>query len=141
MSSRILFQEKVFNYGIELLCDALKLLVQIQRLHADSVPAHLIGIVRLDLFLRSGIQQHAGNGLSAVLHPGVLVFDIGKDLIEIVGMDRVIVKLGLGRAGIVFGVDDQRLMLCIAGRIVPTSSSRAQGICEARTDNSGCSSA
>ena len=74
----------VIHDSIQLCGNLREILVQIKRLHADLIAAHLVAVVRLDRFVCCRIKEH---GLVPELR--ILVLDVGKDLIQITGMERV----------------------------------------------------
>ena len=79
----------VIHDSIQLCGNLREILVQIKRLHADLIAAHLVAVVRLDRFVCCRIKEHAGNLVGLVPELRILVLDIGKDLIQITGMERV----------------------------------------------------
>ena len=78
----------VIHVSIQLCGNLREILVQIKRLHADLIAAHLVG-VRLDRFICCRIKEHAENLTGLVPELRILVLDVGKDLIQITGMERV----------------------------------------------------
>ena len=79
----------VIHDSIQLCGNLREILVQIKRLHADLIAAHLVAVVRLDRFICCRIKEHAGNLTGLVPELRILVLDVGKDLIQITGMERV----------------------------------------------------
>lgn len=79
----------VIHDSIQLCGNLREILVQIKRLHADLIAAHLVVVVRLDRFVCCRIKEHAGNLMGLVPELRILVLDVGKDLIQITGMERV----------------------------------------------------
>ena len=79
----------VIHDSIQLCGNLREILVQIKRLHADLIAAHLAAVVRLDRFVCRRIKEHAGNLMGLVPELRILVLDVGKDLIQITGMERV----------------------------------------------------
>ena len=79
----------VIHDSIQLCGNLREILVQIKRLHADLIAAHLVAVVRLDRFVSCRIKKHAGNLMGLVPELRILVLDVGKDLIQITGMERV----------------------------------------------------
>ena len=60
--------------------------VQIKRLDCYPVSAHGIDMIGLNGFIRSGIQQHAGNDTRPSFELGLLVLHIGVHLVEVAGI-------------------------------------------------------
>ena len=58
--------------------------VQIQRLNADPVPTHLINIIRLDSFIRPGIEQHTRYRVRLLAKFGIFVLHLGEYLVQII---------------------------------------------------------
>ena len=79
----------VIHDSIQLCGNLREILVQIKRLHADLIAAHLVAVVRLNGLVRCGIKEHAGNLMGLIPELRIFVLDIGKDLIQITGMERV----------------------------------------------------
>ena len=79
----------VIHDSIQLCGNLREILVQIKRLHADLIAAHLVAVVRLDRFVCCRIKEHAGNLTGLVPELRIFVLDVGKDLIQITGMERV----------------------------------------------------
>ena len=79
----------VIHDSIQLCGNLREILVQIKRLHADLIAAHLVAVVRLDRFICCRIKEHAGNLTGLVPELRIFVLDVGKDLIQITGMERV----------------------------------------------------
>lgn len=66
---------------IQLRSDFREVPIQVQRLYADLVSTHLIYVVRLDGFIRPGIEQHAGYRMRLCAKFGVLILHIGENLV------------------------------------------------------------
>lgn len=99
----------LYDYGIELCGNLREITVQIKRPHADLVATHLVASVWLNGLIRCGIKEHAGNLVGLVPELRILVLDVGKDLIQIAGMERVDVVLSLRGVRVILGVDDKHL--------------------------------
>lgn len=99
----------LYDYGIELCGNLREITVQIKRPHADLVATHLVAIVWLNGLIRCGIKEHAGNLVGLVPELRILVLDVGKDLIQIAGVERVDVVLSLRGVRVILGVDDKHL--------------------------------
>lgn len=97
------------DYGTELCGNLREIPVQIKRLHADLVAAHLVAIVRLNNLVRCGIKEHAGNLVGLAPELRILVLDVGKDLIQIAGMERVDIVRSLRGMRVILGVNDKHL--------------------------------
>mgnify|MGYP005770578841 FL=1 len=100
----------LLHNGIELCRNLGKIPVQIQCPDTDSVPAHLVAVIRLKDFIRCDIEQHTGNGVGSVSKRSILIFDVGENLVQIAGMERMDIILGLHRMGVVLGVNDENLI-------------------------------
>ena len=79
----------LFDNCIKLRCNLREIIIQIKRPDADLIAAHLVAVVRLDRFVCCHIKAHAGNLMGLVSELRILVLDVGKDLIQITGMERV----------------------------------------------------
>lgn len=92
------------------LCGNLReITVQIKRPHTDLVATHLVAVVRLNGLVRCGIKEHAGNLVGLIPELRILVLDVGKDLIQIAGMERVDVVLSLRGMRVILSVNDKHL--------------------------------
>ena len=85
------------HYRIQLCGNLREVLIQIKRLYADLIAAHLVAVVRLDCFVRCRIKEHTGNCVWLVPELCILVLDVGKNLIQIARVQRVNVILRLPR--------------------------------------------
>ena len=99
----------LYDYGIELCGNLREITVQIKRPHADLVATHMVAIVWLNGLIRCGIKEHAGNLVGLVPELRILVLDVGKDLIQIAGMERVDVVLSLRGMRVILSVNDKHL--------------------------------
>ena len=61
-------------------------------------------MIEFDQFIRFSIQKHSGNCMWRIPHLVLFVFYIGKDLVQIVGMNRMGIIPHLRAVRIVFGV-------------------------------------
>ena len=68
----------VIHDSIQLCGNLREILVQIKRLHADLIAAHLVAVVRLDRFVCCRIKEHAGNLMGLVPELRILVLGVGK---------------------------------------------------------------
>ena len=94
------------DYGIELCSNIREISVQIKCLHTDLITAHLVTVVRLNCLVSCSIKKHAGNLVGLVPELRIFVLDVGKDLIQIAGMERVDIVLSLCGMRVILGVDD-----------------------------------
>ena len=73
------------------------------------IATHLIDIIRLNCFVCCGIKEHAGNLVGLIPELRILVLDVGKDLLQIAGMERVYVVLSLRGMRVILSVNDKHL--------------------------------
>ena len=95
------------HYRIQLCGNLREVLIQIKRLYADLIAAHLVAVIRLDGLVCCSIKEHAGNRMWLITKLCILILDVGEDLIQIAGVQRVNVILRLGRVRVVFGINDE----------------------------------
>ena len=92
---------------IQLCCDLCEIPVQIKRADTDLVSAHLVAVIRLDDLIHCCVEEHTGNSMRLIPKLGILLLDIGKDLVQIAGVQRVNIILYLRRVRIVLGIYDK----------------------------------
>ena len=88
--------------------------VEIQGADHDAVLAEGGVKVGGNLFLSARIEEHAGDEAGVVF---VQVLDVGEDLVEVAGVDGLLVELFLHHAAVVFGVDDEGPVAIVEGDI------------------------
>ena len=97
-------------YSIQLSSNLREIPVQIKRLYADLVAAHLVAVIWLDRLVRCGIKEHARNLVRLIPELHILILDVSKNLIQISGMERMDVVLSLRGMRIILGVNDKHLI-------------------------------
>ena len=102
--------EVVLYYCIQLGSNFREIPVQIKGFHADLIAAHLVAVIRLDGFICGRIKKHPGNLVRPIAKLSILVFDIGKDLVQIAGMKCVDPVPRLRGVGVILGVYNKYLI-------------------------------
>lgn len=98
----------MFIYNCIQLCGNFReISIQVKRFYADFVSAHSVAVVRLNGFVRCGIQEHTGNRMRLSSEIGILVFHISENLIQISGVKGVNIVLSLCRMRVILGIYNQ----------------------------------
>ena len=97
----------IYSNAVELLTNSCKITVEVQRPDTDPVSAHLIHIIRLYSLIGCSIEKHPRNTMWLVAEVTVLVLHICEYLVQVGGMKRMNIKLGLRRMRVILGINDE----------------------------------
>ena len=84
--------------------NCLEVAIKVKRSHHNTILSEGGVQIGSNLFLSARIEEHAGDEAGVII---VQVLNVGKDLVEVAGVDGLLVELFLHHAAVVFGVDDE----------------------------------
>ena len=101
--------EIILDDPIQLRANLLEGAVQVERRCTDTVAAHAVGGVGLDVLVGGGVEEHARdlNTLPRLLERNLLVLHVREDLIEVPRVQGSLVKVALHRGRVVLRIDDE----------------------------------